>query len=68
MVGEELRPEMIDSYNLQRLSRFRFLLNLFIGKAAGKPEVRQMIINMIGSDAEKKKAVSPLFYLRLILP
>jgi menaquinone-9 beta-reductase len=68
MVDERLRPEMLDSYRLQRLSRFRFLLNLFIGKAADKPEARQMIINMMGSNEEKKKVTSPLFYLKLLLP
>jgi geranylgeranyl reductase family protein len=68
MVDERLRPEMLDSYRLQRLSRFRFLLNLFIGKAADKPEARQMIINMMGSNDEKKKVTSPLFYLKLLLP
>ena len=68
MVDEHLRPEMLDSYRLQQLSRFRFLLNLFIGKAADKPDARQMIINMMGSDEEKKKVTSPLFYLKLLLP
>lgn len=67
-VDEELRPEMVDSYRLQRLSRFRFLLNMFIGKAADKPEMRQMVINMISSDEEKKKTASPLFYLKMLLP
>ncbi|MCX6772578.1 MAG: NAD(P)/FAD-dependent oxidoreductase [Candidatus Micrarchaeota archaeon] len=67
-VDVKLRPEMVDSYNLQKLSRYRFLLNLFIGKAADKPEVRQMMVNMIGSDSEKKQANSPLFYFKLLLP
>jgi len=67
-VDENLRPEMVDSYRLQRLSRSRFLLNMFIGKAASKPEFRQMIINMIFSDEEKKKTASPLFFLKLLLP
>ncbi|MFA6907434.1 MAG: NAD(P)/FAD-dependent oxidoreductase [Candidatus Micrarchaeia archaeon] len=61
-------PEMVDSYRLQRASRFRFLLNMFIGKAADKPEVRTMLVNMVNSDEEKKKTQSPLFYLKLLLP
>ncbi|MEI6579275.1 MAG: creatininase family protein [Eubacteriales bacterium] len=63
-----LYPEMVDSYRLQRASRFRFLINMFIGKAADKPEVRTMLVNMVNSDEEKKKTQSPLFYLKLLLP
>jgi len=63
-----LRPEMANSYKLQRLSRFRFLLNLFIGKAATKPAARQMVIDMLASSDAKKKVESPLFYLKLLLP
>ena len=68
LLDAHLRPEMVDSYRLQRLSRSRFLLNLFIGKAATKPEARQMVINMLSSDEEKKKVESPLFFLKLLLP
>jgi menaquinone-9 beta-reductase len=68
LLGEYLYPEMVDSYRLQRASRFRFLLNLFIGKAADKPEARQMLVNMVNSDEAKKKTQSPLFYLKLLLP
>ena len=67
-IDGQLRPEMANSYQLQKLSRFRFLLNLFIGKAATKPEARQAVINMLASDSEKKKVESPLFYLKLLLP
>jgi flavin-dependent dehydrogenase len=67
-VSDFLRPDMANSHRLQRLSRFRFLLNLFIGKAADKPEIRQMMIDMLGSAEEKQKVVSPLFYLKLLLP
>ena len=67
-VDDNLRPEMADSYRLQKLSRHKFLLNIFIGKAADKPEFKQMVINMIGSDDEKKKTASPLFLLKLLLP
>ena len=68
LLDEYLYPEMVDSYRLQRASRFRFLLNMFIGKAADKPEARQMLVNMVNSDEEKKKTQSPLFYLKLLLP
>jgi flavin-dependent dehydrogenase len=68
LLDEYIYPEMVDSYRLQRASRFRFLLNTFIGKAADKPEVRTMLVNMVNSDEEKKKTQSPLFYLKLLLP
>jgi len=68
LVDSNLRPEMENSYKLQKLSRSRFLLNLFIGKAATKPEARQMVINMLASDEAKKKVESPLFFLKLLLP
>ncbi|MCI0503261.1 NAD(P)/FAD-dependent oxidoreductase [Candidatus Micrarchaeota archaeon] len=67
-VARFLRKDMANSYRLQRLSRHKFLLNLFIGKAADKPEVRQMLVDMLGSDKEKEKVVSPAFYLKLLLP
>jgi len=68
LLDDYIYPEMVDSYRLQRASRFRFLLNLFIGKASDKPEARQMLVNMVNSDEEKKKTQSPLFYLKLLLP
>jgi geranylgeranyl reductase family protein len=67
-VAKFLRPEMVNSYRFQRLSRHRFLLNLFIGKAADKPEVRQMLVDMLGSSQEKQMVVSPFFYVKLLLP
>ncbi len=67
-VSRFLRPDMANSHRLQRLSRHRFLLNLFIGRAADKPEVRQTLIDMLGSAEEKEKVVSPMFYLKLLLP
>ncbi len=68
LLDDYIYPEMVDSYRLQRMCRFRFLLNLFIGKASDKPDARQMLVNMLNSDEEKKKAQSPLFYLKLLLP
>jgi geranylgeranyl reductase family protein len=65
---EYIRPEMEEYYRLQRMCRSRFLLNLFIGKAADKPAVRQMLVGMVNSEEEKKKAASPLFFLRMLLP
>ena len=68
LVESKLRPEIMTSYNLQRASRSKFLLNLFIGKAASKPQFRQMIIDMLASDEAKQKVKDPMFYLKLLLP
>ncbi len=68
LVESKLRPEIMTSYNLQRASRSRFLLNVFIGKAATKPAFRQMIIDMLASDEAKQQVKDPLFYLKLLLP
>ena len=67
-IEKELRPELEMSYKLQRASRLRFLLNLFIGKAASKPEFRQMLVDMLANDKEKERVADPLFYLKLLLP
>ena len=67
LLDSHIRPELRNSYRMQRMCRFRFLLNMLIGKAATKPEVRQAMIDMIASDEEKKKVESPLFYLKLFL-
>lgn len=66
-IDAAIRPEIVDSYRLQRLTRIRFLLNLFIGKAADKPEMRQVFVDMMRSDDAKKSVRSPLFYLKLLL-
>ena len=67
-VETELRPEMDTTYKLQKATRFKFMLNLFISKAADKPEFRQMIIDMLASNEEKNKVEDPFFYLKLLLP
>jgi len=67
-VETELYPEMETTYKLQRATRFKFMLNLFISKAADKLEFRQMIVDMLASNEQKKKVEDPLFYLRLLLP
>jgi len=67
-VREKLYPEMDISYKLQRATRIKFFLNHFISKAADKSEFRQVLINMLANDEDKKKVEDPLFYLKLLLP
>ncbi|MFA5108615.1 MAG: NAD(P)/FAD-dependent oxidoreductase [Candidatus Micrarchaeia archaeon] len=67
-IDKLLRPEMETTYKLQRATRMKFLLNIFISKAASKPEFRKIIIDMLASNEEKKKVQDPLFYIKLLLP
>jgi geranylgeranyl reductase family protein len=67
-VDRELRPELENSYRLQQISRFRFILNLFIGKVAKDPKAKKMMEDMFASEAGDKKIESPLRFLRLLLP
>ncbi len=67
-VETNLYPEMDITYKLQRAARVKFLLNMFIDKAATKPEFKQIVIDMLASNEQKKKVEDPLFYIKLLLP
>ncbi|MDO8340318.1 MAG: geranylgeranyl reductase family protein [Candidatus Burarchaeum sp.] len=62
----ELGPEMQTSYNLQRAGKWKFLLNLVIGKAARKPEIREFIGGTFTNKEAKKQLYSPMFYFKLL--
>ncbi len=68
MLRKYMRHELETSYMIQRLSRHKFLLNMFLSKAKKKPEFRQLLIDMLANDETKKTVKSPLFYLKLLLP
>lgn len=68
MIDKYLRHELELSYLIQRVSRIKFLLNMFITKAATKPEFRQILTDMLANEETKKQIRSPLFYLKLLLP
>jgi len=63
---KELKDEVGMSYNLQRLGKYKFLLNFVIGKAAKNKEVRDQISGMLINEEAKKGFVSPLFYVKLL--
>jgi flavin-dependent dehydrogenase len=65
-VWKELGPELQTSYNLQRAGKWKFLLNLVIGKAARNPEIREFIGGTFTSEESKKELYSPMFYLKLL--
>ncbi|VVB99486.1 Digeranylgeranylglycerophospholipid reductase [uncultured archaeon] len=64
---ETIGPEIRTSSNLQRLGKFKFLLNIVIGKAATKPKVRAAIAGMLSNEEAKKQLISPLGLLKLLL-
>ncbi len=63
VIGGEIKT----SYNLQKLGNIKWLLNIFIDKAAKKQEVRDVISGMIADEKAKKESTSPLSLLKMIL-
>jgi len=63
---KELGNEIKTSYYLQRLGRFKPLLNFVINRAYKSKKVREAISGMLANEEAKKELVSPLFYLRLL--
>ncbi|MFA6036066.1 MAG: geranylgeranyl reductase family protein [Candidatus Micrarchaeia archaeon] len=66
-VWKELGPELQTSYNLQRAGKWKFLLNLVIGKAARNAEIREFIGGTFTNEDAKKELYSPMFYIKLLL-
>ncbi len=64
---EAIGPELSTSYNLQKLGKIKFLLNLVIDKAATKPKVREAISGMLANEEAKTNLISPFGLLRLML-
>jgi menaquinone-9 beta-reductase len=62
-LGNELKL----SHAMQRLGRWKWLLNLVVKKASRSPEVADAISMMFDDESERQKLVSPLFYLRLLV-
>ncbi|MCC7263354.1 MAG: NAD(P)/FAD-dependent oxidoreductase [Candidatus Latescibacteria bacterium] len=62
-----LGPELGVSTRLQRLGRWRPLLNLVVRKAATDARVGDLVCAMIANAVPKSRLTNPLFYLRLLL-
>ncbi len=63
---DEIGDELKSSYQLQRIGRIEFLLNLVIHKTAKSKQVRDTISQMLDDREQKTQLVSPLFYLKLL--
>ncbi len=61
-LGSELRL----SHAMQRLGKWKWLLNTVVAKASRSPELADAISVMFDDESERKKLVSPLFYLRVL--
>lgn len=61
---KELDPELQTSYKLQRLGRYKWLLNFMIGKASRKNELRNYISHALVAENAMKNLVSPLGLLK----
>jgi menaquinone-9 beta-reductase len=61
-LGNELRL----SHAMQRLGRWKWLLNTVIRKASRSPEVADALSMMFDDESQREKLLSPLFYLRLL--
>lgn len=67
LLWQEIGPELHNSYILQRIGSFKFLLNFVIHKAAKNKEIQQTISGMLSNETAKKDFISPLFYVKLLL-
>jgi geranylgeranyl reductase family protein len=63
MIGDELRV----STKLQKIGKYRFLLNFVIRKASRNPQISHLIAGMLANEVPRDKLANPLFYLRLLL-
>lgn len=62
VIGNELKV----STKLQKIGKYRFLLNLVIKKAARNAEVSNIIAGMLANEVPRKRLANPLFYLRIL--
>ncbi len=61
-----LRDELRLSHALQRLTGWKGLLNLVVRKAGRVPELTDALRAMFDDERQRRRLLSPLFYLRLL--
>ena len=66
-VRAELDRELMMSYKLQKLGRHTWLLNFVLRRAAKKPQVRDIISQMLADREKKEEFGSVWFYIKLLL-
>ena len=66
-VWEELGPELDTAYQLQKLTRFKWLMNFLLRKAARSERIREAVTGIAVDQTQAKQLLNPLFYLRLLV-
>lgn len=66
-IWEVLGPELTNSLRMQNMSRKSWLINWFVGKASKKPEIQEMMTEMIASKETQENLHSPLFMIKTLL-
>lgn len=61
-IGNELKV----SHKLQKIGKYRFLLNFVIKKAARNKNVSNLIAGMLANEIPRKELANPLFYFKLL--
>lgn len=64
---DEVGDDMKTSYNLQKLVKYKFLINLIIDKASRSAEVRNAISAALIDPENQKQFQDPFFYVRALL-
>jgi len=65
-VLDYLQGELRLSHTMQRLINWKWLLNTVIRKASRSPELADAISCMFDDESQRRKLVSPMFYLRVL--
>ncbi|MBP66897.1 MAG: hypothetical protein CMA67_06540, partial [Euryarchaeota archaeon] len=66
-VWKTLGAELKNSYRMQALSRKSWLLNWFVGKASRKPQLQEMMTEMIASKEAQENLHSPWFMFKTLM-
>jgi flavin-dependent dehydrogenase len=66
-VWKTLGAELKNSYRMQSLSRKSWLLNWFVGKAGRKPQLQEMMTEMIASKEAQENLHSPWFMFKTLM-
>ena len=64
---DEVGNELNTSYKLQKLVKYKFLINMIINKAARSQTIRDAISGALIDPENQKQFHNPLFYLKVLL-
>ncbi len=64
---EEVGDELNTSYNLQKLVKYKFLINLIIDKASRSEDIKAAISSALIDPENQKQFQNPMFYLKALL-